>query len=88
MIEYDAAKSLAAKGDFAAALARVKHGLSLEPDTFYGYVTEGQFSAPPASATDAAAAFNKALALSPGLAVAEYELGALAEDRRGLVAAA
>ena len=63
-----------------AALARVKRGLALEPDTFYGYVAEGQIRRAAGKPTEAAAAFNKALALSPGLAVAEYELGALAEQ--------
>src|SRR4029077_19519743 len=42
LVAFDAAKSLAAKRDFAAALARVTEGLTLEPDTFYGYVTKGQ----------------------------------------------
>jgi protein O-GlcNAc transferase len=78
-IEYDVAKSLAAKRDFPAALARVKRGLALEPDTFYGYVAEGQVLRAAGKPTEAVAAFNKALALSPGLAIAEYELGALAE---------
>jgi choline-sulfatase len=80
IVDYDAARSLAAKRDFSAALARVRRGLALEPDTFYGYVTEGQVRRAAGQWTEAAAAFRKALALSPGLAIAEYELGALAEQ--------
>ena len=88
IVDYDAARSLAARRDFPAALARVRRGLALEPDTFYGYVTEGQVHRAAGQRTEAAAAFRKALALSPGLAIAEYELGALAEeagDRAGAV---
>jgi len=80
IIDYDAAKSLAAKREFPAALARVKRGLALEPDTFYGYVAEGQILRAADRPAEAAAAFNKALVVSPGLAIAEYELGALAEQ--------
>ncbi len=80
LVDYDAAKSLAAQREFGAALARVTQGLTLEPETFYGYITKGQVLRAAGRRVDAAAAFQKALALSPGLAVAEYELGALAED--------
>ena len=68
----------------SASLARRSRGstqgLTLEPETFYGYITKGQVLRAAGRRVDAAAAFQKALALSPGLAVAEYELGALAED--------
>ena len=66
--------------DYGQALTRVEHGLSLEPNTFYGYVTKGQIHRAAGQRDDAIAAFRKALALSPGLPVAEYELGALAEQ--------
>ncbi len=80
MIDFDAARSLAARRRFPEALARVEHGLTLEPDTFYGFVTAGQVCRAAGRRDDAIAAFRKALALSPGLAIAEYELGAIAEQ--------
>jgi len=88
LVAFDAAKSLAAKRDFATALARVTEGLTLEPDTFYGYVTKGQVLRAAGQRPEAQAAFEKALALSPGLAIAEYELGALAEGAGDAAAAA
>jgi arylsulfatase A-like enzyme/Tfp pilus assembly protein PilF len=80
LVAFDAAKSLAAKRDFAAALARVTEGLTLEPDTFYGYVAKGQVLRAAGRRAEAGAAFQKALTFSPGLALAEYELGGLAEE--------
>ncbi len=80
MIDFDAARSLAEVRDYGQALTRVERGLSLEPDTFYGYVAKGQIHRAAGQRDDAIAAFRKALALSPGLPVAEYELGALAEQ--------
>jgi tetratricopeptide (TPR) repeat protein len=88
LVAFDAAKSLAAKRDFAAALARVTEGLTLEPDTFYGYVTKGQVLRAAGQRAEAQTAFEKALTLSPGLAIAEYELGALAEGAGDPAAAA
>ena len=88
LVAFDAAKSLAAKRDFAAALALVTEGLTLEPDTFYGYVTKGQVLRAAGQRAEAQTAFEKALILSPGLAIAEYELGALAEGAGDPAAAA
>ncbi len=72
MIDFDVARSLAALRRFSEAVARVEHGLTLEPDTFYGFVTAGQIHRTAGRRGDAIAAFQKALALSPGLAIAEY----------------
>jgi tetratricopeptide (TPR) repeat protein len=88
VVAFDEAKSLAAKHDFASALARVSEGLSLEPGTFYGYVTKGQVLRAAGQRAEAQTAFEKALTLSPGLAIAEYELGALAEGAGDLATAA
>jgi len=74
------AKSLAAKGRFDAALEHVDKGLAVEPETFYGYLTRGEVWRAAGNRARAADAFQKALALSPGLAIAEYELGRLAEE--------
>jgi Flp pilus assembly protein TadD len=65
LVAFDAAKSLAAKRDFAAALARVTEGLTLEPDTFYGYVTKGQVLRAAGQRPEAQAAFEKALPSAP-----------------------
>jgi tetratricopeptide (TPR) repeat protein len=43
-------------------------------------VAEGQILRAAGRPREAAAAFTKALAISPGLAIAEYELGVLAEQ--------
>ena len=80
MIDFDAARSLAALGDYRQALTRVERGQSVEPETFYGYVTEGQIRRAAGQRDGAIAAFRHALALSPGLPIAECELGALTEQ--------
>ena len=59
---------------------RVERGQSLEPNTFYGFITEGQIRRAAGQRDGAIAAFRRALALNPALPVAEYELGALAEQ--------
>ena len=78
MIDFDAARSLAAQRKFGAALARVSRSRARAGDVLrLCHPRSG--SARRRQRDDAIAAFQKALALSPGLAVAEYELGALAE---------
>jgi tetratricopeptide (TPR) repeat protein len=51
-------------------------------------VTKGQVLRAAGQRVEAQAAFEKALTLSPGLAIAEYELGALAEGAGDHAAAA
>jgi choline-sulfatase len=84
---FDAARVEAAMGRFPAARERVRKGLAIEPESFYGHFVSGLVEQSASDATAARAAFERAVALNPGLAPAHYELGALAE-RRGDVAAA
>ena len=63
------------------ALDRVDKGLALEPETFYGDLTKGDVSRAAGERAAATEALRDALAVNPGLAVAEYELGRIAEAR-------
>lgn len=78
---FDAARSLAALRRFDAALGRVGDGLVREPNSFYGYLVEGIVAAAAGQDARAQAALERALALNPGMAAAEFEVGRLAERR-------
>jgi choline-sulfatase len=61
---FEAAKALSMKGEYAAASARCRQGLQIEPDSFYGYYTLGVIQQRAAQWTEAAAAFSRAVELN------------------------
>lgn len=89
ILYFDAARSLAARRQFERAFQRIDEGLRLEPTSFYGHVVEGFVARLAGRVPQAVAAFEKALAINGELAVAQYQLGKIAEeggDRAGALA--
>ncbi|HSC26172.1 MAG TPA: hypothetical protein VLD67_02800, partial [Vicinamibacterales bacterium] len=79
-IHFDAARVEAALGRFPAARDRVRAGLELEPDSFYGHFVSGLVEQAAGNPAGALAGFERAVALNEGMAPAHFELGALAES--------
>ena len=61
---FEAAKALAAKGDYAAAAARCRTGLQLEPESYYGYYTLGVVFQKAGNPAEAARAFSRAVEIN------------------------
>lgn len=61
---FEAAKALSAKGDAAAAAARCRRGLELEPQSYYGYYTLGVVYQKAGLWDQAFAAFSRAVELN------------------------
>ncbi|MGH9141808.1 MAG: sulfatase-like hydrolase/transferase [Vicinamibacterales bacterium] len=81
VLYFDAARAHADAGQSARALARVAEGRRLDPESFYGALTEGLVARAAGQAARAERAFAEAIRLNPDLAVAHLELGKLAERR-------
>jgi Tfp pilus assembly protein PilF len=64
MPRFEAAKVLSTQGDVAAAVARCREGLELEPRSYYGIYTLGVIYQRAGLQTDAAATFRRAVALN------------------------
>ena len=61
---FETAKVLSIKGDAAAAVARARRGLEIEPDSFYGHYTLGVVFQKAGQWRDALAAFGRAVELN------------------------
>ncbi len=81
VLYFDAARAHAAAGQSARAVARVAEGRRLDPESFYGALTEGLVARAAGQSERAERAFAEAIRLNPDLAVAHLELGKLAERR-------
>jgi arylsulfatase A-like enzyme/Flp pilus assembly protein TadD len=79
VLYFDAARVLADARHFDRALARVERGRALEPDSFYGALTEGLVARAAGQPLRAAKAYRDAIRLNPSLGVAHLELGRIAE---------
>jgi tetratricopeptide (TPR) repeat protein len=78
VLYFDAARVLADARQFDRALARVEQGRTLEPDSFYGALTEGLVARAAGQPVRAEQAYRDAIRLNPSLAVAHLELGRIA----------
>jgi choline-sulfatase len=85
---FEAAKVLSSKGDHAAAVARARKGLELEPRSFYGHYTLGVVYQKAQQWAEAASVFARAIELNRGdprahanLAAAALRLGDLDRAR-------
>ena len=81
VLYFDAARILADAGEFDRALSRVNEGRALEPDSFYGSLTEGLVARAAGQPARAEQAFRSAVRLNPALGLAHLELGRLADAR-------
>ncbi len=79
VLYFDAARTLADARRFDRALARVDQGRALEPDSFYGALTEGLVAHAAGQPARAEHAYRDAIRLNPALAIAHLELGRIAE---------
>ncbi len=80
VLYFDAARTLADAHQFDRALARVEQGRALEPESFYGALTEGLVARAAGQPAKAEQAYRDAIRLNPALAVAHLELGRIAES--------
>ena len=88
MVYFDSARALAGAGRFDLAFARIAEGRRRDPRSFYGALVEGLVAKASGDLDHAERAFKDALAVNGSLAAAHYELGAIAERRGDLKAAA
>jgi arylsulfatase A-like enzyme/Tfp pilus assembly protein PilF len=79
VLYFDAARTLADDRRFDRALARVDQGRALEPDSFYGALTEGLVARAAGQPARAEQAYHDAIRLNPALAIAHLELARIAE---------
>jgi choline-sulfatase len=75
---FEAAKALSAKGETAAAVARARRGLELEPQSFYGHYTLGVIFQKALQWTDALVEFGRAVELNGSDARARANLAGAA----------
>ncbi len=79
VLYFDAARALADAHRFDAAFARVVQGRALEPDSFYGALTEGLVARAAGQPAKAEQAYRDAIRLNSALAIAHLELARIAE---------
>lgn len=84
---FDAGAACARLRQFDQGRTLAQKGLRLDAGSFYGQYVLGLIESESGRPDEAAKAFELALAINPGMALAHFELGRLAE-RRGAYAAA